>query len=61
MSLEQAAPHIQLAVDLIELLEINQQPPARVLAALAVVQRDYERKLAAGEASQPPVDQVTPR
>lgn len=47
VSLEHAAPHIQLAVDLIELLEINQQPPERVLAALALVQRDYQRKLAA--------------
>ena len=46
-SLEHAAPHIQLAVDLIELLEINKQPPERVLAALALVQRDYQRKLAA--------------
>ena len=58
MSLEHAAAHIQLAVDLIELLEINQQPPARVLAALALVQRDYERKLTAEQANLPPADLI---
>ncbi|MOA49319.1 hypothetical protein D3C78_1721820 [compost metagenome] len=45
MSLENAPPEVKLAVDLIELLETNEIDPALALAALAIVQRDYERKL----------------
>jgi len=45
LSLEEAPPEIKLAVDLIELLEHNQLAPELVLAALAIVQRDYQRKL----------------
>lgn len=45
MSLENAPPEIKLAVDLIELLETNDIDPALALAALAIVQRDYERKI----------------
>lgn len=45
MSLETAPPEVKLAVDLIELLETNQLDPELVLAALAIVQRDYQRKL----------------
>ena len=45
MSLENAPPEVKLAVDLIELLETNQIAPDLVLAALAIVRRDYERKL----------------
>ncbi|MDP5291198.1 pleiotropic regulatory protein RsmS [Oceanimonas sp. CHS3-5] len=47
MSLKDAPPHIQLAVDLIELLEVNDVPPELALAALAIVTQDFERKLAA--------------
>lgn len=47
MSLESAPDEIKLAVDLIQLLEENNVPAATVLAALAIVQRDYEQKQAA--------------
>lgn len=47
MTLNTAPDDIKLAVDLIQLLEENQVPAATVLAALAIVQRDYEQKLAA--------------
>ena len=55
MSLENAPPEVKLAVDLIELLETNQIDPALALAALAIVQRDYERKIQQGaeQKSQP--------
>ncbi|MCW1876074.1 pleiotropic regulatory protein RsmS [Erwinia sp. INIA-01] len=46
MSLENAPEEVRLAVDLIMLLEENQLEPETVLAALAIVQRDFERKLA---------------
>ena len=55
MSLQEAPDHLVLAVDLIELLENNQIPAKTVLAALAVVRRDFERKLQteiAGEEAQ---------
>ena len=55
MSLREAPDHLVLAVDLIELLENNQIPAKTVLAALAVVRRDFERKLQteiAGEEAQ---------
>lgn len=45
MSLENAPEEVKLAVDLIMLLEENQLNPEMVLAALAIVQRDFERKL----------------
>ncbi|WP_421242343.1 pleiotropic regulatory protein RsmS [Aeromonas enteropelogenes] len=48
MSLENAPPEVQLAVDLIELLETNRIVPALALAALAIVQQDYQRKLEEG-------------
>ena len=44
MSLETAPPEVKLAVDLIELLETNELAPELVLAALAIVKNDYERK-----------------
>ena len=47
MSLETASDEIKLAVDLIQLLEENQVPTSTVLAALALVQRDYLQKQAA--------------
>jgi hypothetical protein len=55
MSLENAPPEVKLAVDLIELLETNQIDPTLALAALAIVQRDYERKIQQGaeQKSQP--------
>jgi len=46
MSLANAPKHIQLAVDLIQLLEESQQPTTTVLEALAIVQQDFQRKLA---------------
>jgi hypothetical protein len=46
MSLETAPKHIQLAVDLIQLLEENQIEPKLALQALAIVTDDYENKLA---------------
>ncbi|WMC12010.1 pleiotropic regulatory protein RsmS [Oceanimonas pelagia] len=46
MNLNDAPAHIQLAVDLIELLEINEVRPEVALAALAIVTRDFEHKLA---------------
>jgi len=53
MSLQQAPAHVVLAVDLIELLENNQLPAATVLAALPLVQQDYQRKLAQELAAAP--------
>jgi hypothetical protein len=44
--LHQAPPEIQLAVDLIELLEQHKLEPQLVLAALAIVRQDYQHKLA---------------
>lgn len=44
MSLETAPEEVKLAVDLIQILEENQLPVETVLSALAIVQRDYERK-----------------
>ncbi|AGM43579.1 pleiotropic regulatory protein RsmS [Aeromonas hydrophila] len=49
MSLETAPPEVQLAVDLIELLETNRIEPALALAALAIVSADYQRKLNEGK------------
>ncbi len=47
MSLDTAPEEVKLAVDLIMLLEENQVAPETVLAALAIVQRDFEQKVAA--------------
>ena len=44
MSLENAPDDVKLAVDLIQLLEEHQLPVETVLSALAIVQRDYEKK-----------------
>lgn len=44
-SIDQAPPAVQLAVDLIMLLEQHQLDPAVVLAALPIVTRDFQRKL----------------
>ncbi|MFP2769549.1 pleiotropic regulatory protein RsmS [Oceanisphaera sp. KMM 10153] len=46
MDLSQAPAEVKLAVDLIELLEVNQIEPTVALAALAMVIRDFERKRA---------------
>ncbi|MDC9592287.1 pleiotropic regulatory protein RsmS [Xenorhabdus sp. IM139775] len=45
MTLEQAPPEMQLAVDLIYLLECNEVPPAIALAALEIVKHDLQGKL----------------
>ncbi|MEC5318022.1 pleiotropic regulatory protein RsmS [Brenneria populi subsp. brevivirga] len=44
MSLENAAPEIKLAVDLIMLLEDNDIEPQIALAALEIVRRDFQKK-----------------
>ncbi|ORM65804.1 DUF2496 domain-containing protein [Pantoea rodasii] len=44
MSLDTAPDEVKLAVDLIQLLEENHVPTATVLAALAIVQRDFQQK-----------------
>ena len=51
MSLNEAQPHVKLAVDLIELLEVNQVAPELALKALRLVTADFERKLAEGPES----------
>ncbi|OTA21300.1 hypothetical protein Xbed_00527 [Xenorhabdus beddingii] len=45
MTLEQAPPEVQLAVDLIYLLESNEISPAIALAALEIVRHDFQEKL----------------
>jgi len=45
MSVETAPPEVQLAVDLIYLLESNEIAPEIALAALSIVQKDYQQKL----------------
>lgn len=50
MSLESAPEEVKLAVDLIMLLEENQLATQTVLAALAIVQKDFEKKAAAEKA-----------
>ncbi|OTA18411.1 hypothetical protein Xvie_00233 [Xenorhabdus vietnamensis] len=45
MTLEQEPPEVQLAVDLIYLLECNEISPAIALAALDIVKHDLQRKL----------------
>ncbi|MBU1437369.1 MAG: YbaM family protein [Gammaproteobacteria bacterium] len=44
--LAQAAIEVQLAVDLIMLLEQQQLPPSTILAALDIVQTDFRRAAA---------------
>ncbi|MFC3033621.1 pleiotropic regulatory protein RsmS [Pseudoalteromonas fenneropenaei] len=44
-TLETAPDHVQLAVDLILLLEQNDIPAAQALRALAIVTQDYQHKL----------------
>lgn len=56
MSLATAPAHVQLAVDLIALLETNELEPKLVLAALAIVTRDYQNKLAT---QRPPNEEQT--
>lgn len=51
MTLTKAPAHIQLAVDLIELLETNQVKTTDVLSALEIIRQDYLKKLAS-EATQ---------
>ncbi|MCC8465193.1 MULTISPECIES: pleiotropic regulatory protein RsmS [Photorhabdus] len=46
MSVEHAPPEVQLAVDLIYLLECNEIAPEIALAALEIVKHDYQAKLA---------------
>ncbi|WP_072017549.1 pleiotropic regulatory protein RsmS [Erwinia typographi] len=46
MSLENAPEEVKLAVDLIMLLEENNIAAKTVLAALAIVQKDFEKKVA---------------
>lgn len=45
MSLTQAPQHIQLAVDLIELLETNQVADDVAIKALTLVLQDYQNKV----------------
>lgn len=42
--LKQAPEDVQLAVDLIYLLESNEIPIERVLSALKIVERDFQKK-----------------
>ncbi|ETX11234.1 hypothetical protein MUS1_10520 [Marinomonas ushuaiensis DSM 15871] len=45
MSLEEAPAHVQLAVDLIELLEANEIETHIAIEALKIVLSDFEGKL----------------
>lgn len=60
MSLQQAPAHVVLAVDLIELLENNRIPAATVLAALPLLQQDYQRKFAHEQAASPAAANLSP-
>ena len=53
MSLNNAPKHIQLAVDLIEILEENQIDEKTAVAALEIVLKDYKSKLDQVTTSQP--------
>ncbi|WP_260282260.1 pleiotropic regulatory protein RsmS [Proteus terrae] len=46
MSLKEAPESVQLAVDLIYLLESHHIDPKTALKALEIVRQDYEKKLA---------------
>ncbi|WP_072016870.1 MULTISPECIES: pleiotropic regulatory protein RsmS [Erwinia] len=54
MSLENAPDEVKLAVDLIMLLEENDIAPETALAALLIVQKDFEKKRDAPEAGRQP-------
>lgn len=45
MTLENQPQHVQLAVDLIQLLEESKLEPRVILTALAIVQQDFENKM----------------
>ncbi|WP_394175778.1 DUF2496 domain-containing protein [Thalassotalea litorea] len=45
MSLENAPKHVQLAVDLIQLLEENAIPPETALKAIKLVAQDCQNQL----------------
>ena len=45
MDLNNADDDVKLAVDLIELLEVNEIPVATVISALKMVLTDYQQKL----------------
>ncbi|WAJ69729.1 DUF2496 domain-containing protein [Catenovulum adriaticum] len=45
MSLKEAPTHVQVAVDLIMLLEDNNVDPNDVLKAIKIVEQDYLNKL----------------
>lgn len=47
--LRHAPPEVQLAVDLIMVLEQHHIAPELALKAIAIVQRDFERKLSERE------------
>ena len=49
MSLEKAPKHVQLAVDLIDLLETNDVDNKTAVKALQIVLADFQRKLEEGE------------
>lgn len=53
MSLDNAAPEVKLAVDLIMLLEENDIAPDVVLAALEIVRHDYASKAHAAKPHAP--------
>ena len=57
MSLANAPKHIQLAVDLIQLLEENQVDNTTALAALQIVQQDFLRKRRDGMPPATPTNQ----
>lgn len=59
MILKQENDDIKLVVDLIMLLETNQIPASIVLAALNIVQRDYQRKVHS-ESAVAKTDKLTP-
>lgn len=44
MNLENASIEIQVAIDLIYILEVNQIEPTTALKALDIVKKDYENK-----------------
>ncbi|TLU67214.1 DUF2496 domain-containing protein [Thalassotalea litorea] len=52
MSLDREPAHVQLAVDLIQLLEENKVAADTVLAALPLVIADYQNKLRAEQGNE---------
>ncbi|WP_037383619.1 pleiotropic regulatory protein RsmS [Serratia sp. DD3] len=53
MPLENASPELQLAVDLIYLLECNEIDPVTALAALDIVRKDYQQKILQSRRAKP--------